>query len=348
MMTKRIFLSSIACSILLAHAAFAQEAADAPPNEPPYTRVEDEFSTAHSQELQPGKPSTDSELNKLMEENSAAAAAVPMPPPEPAAAQEMPRPMVPVTRNEEPDGVLVQEQGKKSHFIHHPQAAKGLQLIDRDGAYYYKPETFSKNTQTSSFKVGSLQPGPNIVSADQQTDYGRMYGGTPIEALYDYEWKPLRQFGPLGVQLGFGFFTAQGAGRFGKIGLNEDVYGETTPHEQYTFYSIPLSAGGIYRFQYFDKQWAAPYISGGVTYNILAEMRDDGKAPSIVGSPAVYGAGGLMLNISRIDRETAFNLDAEYGIHTLWLNLEAREVQSLNKSLDLSGTLISLGITADY
>lgn len=241
----------------------------------------------------------------------------------------------------------------KSHaggktYIRHPMASKGLKLIDRDGSYYYVPKKYTNREQTTSFRFGALTPSPAITAADGSTSYTTMYGSAqPAVVMFEYEWKPWRGFGDIGLQLGGGFFTAQGQGRFvcPDGGCNPD---ETEAREKYTFYAIPLVAGLIYRFQYTDGQWIAPYVSGGLTYYGLLEMRDDNKTPNMVGTPSVYGAGGLMFNLSAMDESLGFSLDSEYGISTMWLSLEARQIQATNKDIDLGGTLLSLGISVDY
>jgi hypothetical protein len=231
-------------------------------------------------------------------------------------------------------------------FIQHPMAKKGLRLIDRDGSYYYETTKTSAKDETSIVRLGAISPAPSVISADGQTTYKTMYGsGNPFVMMYDYEWKPLKRFGSLGLVAGMGFFTAQGSGRFNCVG---DPLCGTEAEEKYTFYASPLSLGAVYRFQYSDRQWISPAVSGGVTYFALAEFRDDGKSPSVVGTPAAYGAGSLMFNLSQIDKDLGFKLDAEYGIHTMWLNFEIRQIQSSNKDLDFSGTMLTAGVTVDY
>lgn len=232
-------------------------------------------------------------------------------------------------------------------YIKHPNASKGLRLIDRDGAYYYTPYKTSKNEQTSSLRFGPIQPHPAIEAEGGITNYGRMYGDdNPFTINYDYEWKPWQGFGQIGLQLGGGFFTSQGQGEF----KNQNVAAQYPegPREKYTFFAIPLNAGIIYRLEFMKRQWLAPYVTaGGSVFNLL-EFRDDDKAPSLAFSPAVYGGGGLLINISALDRDTGFSLDAEYGISTLWLSMDVRQIEATNKKLDISGTLLSFGVSMDY
>lgn len=318
-----IFLVSTFCQV-----TFAQAPLESAPNEPPYTNVDDEFAKQ-----------TDDLLNEPVVTEPApspTSASTPSPAKLPARSAEVPPD--PMKRE-----VLV-EDGNHRQYISHPMAKRGLQLIDRDGSYYYKPEYKTKREQSTSIKVGSMKP-PGIVSSDGQTDYATMYGtANPVTVNFDYDWTPIKAFGSLGVQLGIGFFTAQGSGRYKNPSLNPG----DTPQEKYTFYALPISVGGVYRFQYIDRQWLAPYVAGGGTVAALVEMRDDGKKPNVVASPAAYGAGGLLLNLGAFDRDTSFVLDSEYGIANLWLNFEVRQVQSTNKALDLSGTVFSAGLSFDY
>lgn len=235
---------------------------------------------------------------------------------------------------------VLQKTSDGRQFIKHPLSKKGLQLIDKDGSYYYATEKSSKNDQHMMIRLGAIDPGPDIQAADGTT-YATMYGsGAPFTLYFDYEWKPFKSFGELGVQLGLGLFTAKGNGRFAQSG------GEA--REKYTFYALPISVGGVYRFQYTDKQWISPYVAGGLMYFALAEFRDDDKSPNFVGTPTGYGAGGLLFNLSAIDKDSGFTMDAEYGIHTLWLSLEARQIQASSDDLNFTGTFFSLGFGADY
>ncbi|MBS1969935.1 MAG: hypothetical protein JSU04_06485 [Bdellovibrionales bacterium] len=223
-------------------------------------------------------------------------------------------------------------------LIHHPDAKKGLIRIEQDGTYVYKIKTTPKN-QTGIVRFGMMDP-PKIVSADGYTDFKGMYGSSSIGTLmFDYEWQPFTGFGKLGVQTGFDFAMANGHGHFLKNGAQAQ--------EKYTFVILPLNLGLIYRLEYFKRQWIAPYISGGGSYIAVAEMRDDDKN-NFSGTPAAYGAGGLMFNLTAIDKSMAFNLDSEYGVGNLWIVAEYRYQKAFSEDLDFTGGIMSIGISADF
>jgi hypothetical protein len=239
-------------------------------------------------------------------------------------------------------------------LIHHPMSAKGLQRIDKDGTYYYEPITFKPQNETIDVRIGQIKPPPQITAVDGSSSYESMYGtGNPAQVAVDYEWYPLTGWGKLGLQGGAGFFTSHGNGRFAHASgdpssLCDPATEICDAREVYTFYGIPLSLGVIYRLQVGDRPYFAPYLVGGGSYYLLAEKRDDGKPVKAVGVAAGYGGGGVMFNISAFDRETAFTLESEYGLHNIWISGDYRYVAAANNSLDVSASIISIGLVMDY
>lgn len=229
-------------------------------------------------------------------------------------------------------------------YIHHPQAAKGLLAITKDGAYIYKTSENRDFHQTGTFRFAAMDA-PKIVAADGTT-FEAMYQGSQQHMLmFDYEWQPFTTYGKLGVQAGFGLLYATGKGRF--VSSDPSVNGQEAK-EKYTFLAVPLNLGAIYRLEWLSRQWLAPYVSGGGTYIGIAEFRDDGKTPSAVGTPGAYGAAGMLFNISAMDRETAFVLNTEYGIANLWVSVEYRYLQTFSEDLDFTSNILSAGIAVDY
>ncbi len=229
-------------------------------------------------------------------------------------------------------------------YIHHPQAANGLLAITKEGAYIYKTKESREYNTTGAVRIASMNS-PKIESADGTT-YDTMYkdGQQPI-FMFDYEWQPLTKYGKLGLQAGLGFLYSSGQGRF--ISNDASLSGKEAK-EKYTFLAIPLNFGVVYRLEFLNRQWLAPYVAGGGTYVAVAEFRDDGKSPVMVGTPGAYGAAGMLFNVSAADRETAFVLSSEYGIANLWVSLEYRLLQTVSEDFDFSSNILGAGIVVDY
>lgn len=226
-------------------------------------------------------------------------------------------------------------------YIRHPQAAKGLLRIEKDGTYVYKTSESKTFTSTGSFRVGAMES-PRITATNGITTFKQMYTKGPVPVLgFDFEWKALKFLGPIRAQAGFGLIMANGKGRF----IQDTT---TIPKEEYTFVALPLTLGGLYRLQWKDHQAIAPFITAGGIYYPVVEFRDDGATPSAVGTPGVYGSGGILLNVGSLDTETKFTLNTEYGIKNLWVSLEYRQIQTFSEDLDFSSGLINIGVTVDY
>ena len=253
-------------------------------------------------------------------------------------AEELPK----QTKQLKADGpaVMQQQANGRIKYIQHPEAKKGLLKIDKNGVYHYKPKTFAVKQSSANIRLGIIDT-PIIVADSGVTDFDDMYGSEPMNFfMYDYEWQPMTKFGKLGINLGAGLFSAVGKGRF----LNDGEIAQ----EKYTIYAIPLNLGLVYRLEFMQRQWVAPYLTGGVNYMVLIETRDDNKVFSGIGTPLFYGGAGAMINLSAIDRDLGFALDAEYGIATMWLTGEVKQIVPSNLEYDFTGSMISLGIAVDY
>lgn len=224
--------------------------------------------------------------------------------------------------------------------VPHPDAAKGLLRINKDGSYQYKT-TLRPKSQAMSVRVMMMTP-PTISGPNGAT-FKSIYGSGSLYSLaVDYEWDPFKSFGALGVQLGTGIATAHGNG------VLTGYAGNSTAQETYNIFIVPLSAYAIYRFEYVRRQWVVPFVNGGVTYYGMAEKRDDDKPVKFAGAPAIGGGGGVHLSISRLDQAKAFVLDREYGVADMWLTLEGRVVQGLYSDTDFSSEMVSVGVTVDF
>ncbi|MEQ1724041.1 MAG: hypothetical protein ABL930_12765, partial [Pseudobdellovibrio sp.] len=118
--------------------------------------------------------------------------------------------------------------------------------------------------------------------------------------------------------------------------------------ETFTFVTLPLTLGAVYRFEYKDKQLFAPYVSGGGTYVVLAEKREDKAAPHVAGGFGFYGAGGLLINLGAFDRNTSYQLDSEYGIGNMWVSVEFKVVEVNSESFSFSNKYLNAGLSFDF
>ncbi|UXR64959.1 porin family protein [Bdellovibrio bacteriovorus] len=355
----------VVLAVLAFHSAWAQE--ESAPQEPPFVQEESEFEVpppsddlfsneadAIESEIQSAAPEGKKETVNLNEQNPGDAKveedllfeeeAAPVVEENTPVVEEPAYEVAPARQTPKVDVVRRSKSGGVE-YIQHPQAAKGLMTITKDGAYVYRVKPPSASKESGTFRVGMIDP-PKIQSADGVTDYSSMYGGSSQPVfMFDYEWKPFNGFGSLGVQIGVGVMYSTGQGRFI---VPDPQFPDQQAKEEYTFLAIPLSLGGIYRLEWGNRQWVAPYVAAGGTYIGIAEIRDDGKSPSLVGTPGVYGAGGLLFNISAMNRDTAFTLSSEYGIKNLWVSLEYRQLQTFTEDVDFSSGIVGAGVTVDY
>jgi hypothetical protein len=240
----------------------------------------------------------------------------------------------------------------KTKVMQHPDAAQGLVKITKDGTYIYdEKREFKKESSRISFGQ-ALQP---VISIDiEKTDVdGNGTGAfqtfhfedfykdaSSLIVSYDYEWFPWINKGKLGLQVGGSLMYAQGYGR--QLATLEPS------REKYTFFTVPLTAGAVYRLEWKDKQLLAPYVAGGGTYTVLLEKREDKAQPQYTGAPGFYAVGGALLNLSVIDSDSGFSLDSEYGISNLWISLEYKIIEVNSDSFDFSNQYVNAGLSFDF
>ena len=243
----------------------------------------------------------------------------------------------------------VQPQLKK---IKHSGSSDGLTRIDKEGVYIYETENPLKN-QASHIRFGAAETpemtvdicqriGDNDCAAVSQVRFEDIYAGaSKFSVGYDYEYFFSMQSGKLGAQIGASLQIASGHGR---LASNPSVEG----YEKFTFVTLPIYLGAVYRFQYKTYQLISPYVAGGGTYMILAEKRDDRAKVNAIGSFGFYGSGGVLLNITALDRDMASDMYNEYGVGSLWFNLELKTVQISSEAFNYSANYIQGGMSFDF
>lgn len=237
--------------------------------------------------------------------------------------------------------------------IRHPLAQEGLVRIKKDGTYIYDIERPLRK-ESSRITFGQADH-PEITLLIQQADASGTPTGVEREFTfsdlynensgfilgYDYEWFYFVDKGKLGVQAGFSAMFANGHGRLKALPNDPST-------ESFTFVTLPITLGGVYRLEWKDKQLVAPYVAGGGTYVVLLEKREDKSTPSAIGGLGFYATGGLLFNIGALDRDAGFQLESEYGISNMWLSLEFRVIEVSSSAFGFSNKYLNAGLSFDF
>jgi len=238
----------------------------------------------------------------------------------------------------------------KTHKEERPGATvDGLIRIDKDGNYIYKVPPQNAN-QSSHLKIGVVSS-PDI-SVDicqynnetncQSVGYEDIYeeaSGITFEYIYEYYF--VKTKGKLGAQVGFAAQYAEGNGRLVSDPTKQSV-------ESFSFFTVPLYGGLVYRFEYKDRQVIVPYISGGGTYLVLAEKREDQSQVNAIGAPGFYASGGGLLNLSALDRDMGAEFETEYDIKNLWISAEYKFVSVNSEAFSLENGFFQAGMAFDF
>lgn len=233
--------------------------------------------------------------------------------------------------------------------VNHPGAGQdGLTRIDSEGNYIYEVEQELRN-QSTSLRVGYVSNPQMSVAITQHgtsnvtvVNFDEMYDGAEKLSLgFDYEYFFTSSVGRIGLQGGLAFQYAEGSGRLASNPSQLSI-------EKYTFVTMPIFLGLTYRFEYRDRQFFVPYVSGGGVYTLLAEKRDDNSEVKAIGSFGFYAAGGALLNMSVFSRDMAAEFRTEYDISNIWINLEFRTVQVQADSFTYDNSFIQGGVTFDF
>lgn len=230
--------------------------------------------------------------------------------------------------------------------------ADGLVKIDKDGVYIYKPEP--QNVKHASHVRLGMVSNPDVESEVcdendqncQTVTFDDIYSGASgmgFEYVYEnfFFTDSGTNFGKLGLQAGLSLSYAEGHGRLVTNLTTESV-------ESFSFLTVPLFAGGIYRFEYRDRQVLVPYFGGGGVYAILAEKREDKSNVKGIGAPGFYGFGGALLNISAIDRDMGAEFETEYDIKNLWLSAEFKFISVSSEAFSLENGYVQGGLGFDF
>jgi hypothetical protein len=218
--------------------------------------------------------------------------------------------------------------------------------IKANGDYFYGYEK-STHDSAASLKLGYFAP-PRIQNPVSQFSFSDLYTGNPIPTFFfDYEFQFNGRFGALGLRAGTGLFYSTGTGRFvHRTDPERDP--SARPDISFNFVMLPNTLTALYHFQYWEKQLFTPYVGGGAGYFVFGEIRDDGGSPKLGAAPVGVVLGGLNILADGIDPIASRELESEYGISHVSINLEFSQIIGLNPSYDFSSSVISAGVNMEF
>ncbi len=229
-------------------------------------------------------------------------------------------------------------------YIYHPNQEKGLYKINRENEYHY---TYKKSPLNGfiHIKGGSLDL-RNFPSKNSQTKFNDLYNSNSITTVYfEYEWQPFKKHRSLSLNTGLGISYAQGQGRF--IGV-ENININLKAQEEYTFILFPMSVGLIYKFKFISDQLFLPFAAGAFDYNLATEFRSGLKAFKYAGILGAHWGGGVLLNLGWFEKDSALELDKEFGVNNIYISLEGRQVISFYDDTDINGFIFLAGLSFEY
>ncbi len=238
--------------------------------------------------------------------------------------------------------------------ISHPQQQDGLVRITQDGSYIY--DTYRPlKSESSSFSIGqanhpvisiqieSVDPLTGLPDGGvQNLEFEDFYHeNSGLTLGYNYQKFPWINQGKLGYEIGLSAMIVTGNGRLVATPAVESK-------ESFTFVTMPITLGAVYRLEWKDRQMFAPYASGGATYVALIEKREDKAAPNFAGGFGYYGTAGVLFNLSSFDADSGFQLESEYGISNMWLSAEFKVIEVNAESFEFSNAYVNAGLFFDF
>lgn len=205
-------------------------------------------------------------------------------------------------------------------------------------ATYYKMDHLPPISGAAYFRMGSVSS--FNLQGDTGRNYKEIYGDRPgLGVLFDYEWQLGHLAGKWTFKASSGLVIGNGTGQFENSSTNSSL----VPKETFLFGVMPNTAILNYKLRFSDTQWFIPYVEGGAGYFTFIEYRNDGKKTAFGGAPVASAAGGILISLSILDRNSAGTLYDDYGVTHMWLDLQARRNFGLSKQKDFSSNVFSAG-----
>lgn len=250
--------------------------------------------------------------------------------PESQASQELPWPAS--------DGFsrAIEEVQAGKDYVEHPLSSHGLIKMNADGSHDY---AVNLGERKSSYTFG-IQ---TLNYFDINNNFSNIYGDNRKLnlLLFGIDWVPFKEkFANLSFRVNLGMGNVSGTGYL--------VNSQIPSQEAFNLYLLPLGLQVVYRFDYFAKQWFAPYVMSGSGYMGILEARDDAKSFKTAGSLFIESGGGLQFSLMRMDPKSMFALKRDFDVTDFWLVAELKYIQSLKEGYDFTGMTSNFSFLLDF
>ena len=233
---------------------------------------------------------------------------------------------------------LARAQVRKLERVEHPFAEQGLLRITKDKTYLYDTPT-TPNTHMVAVRAWMYSPSYLYSENGNFEEIYRDSKKWPTLTV-DYEWAFLKKFMWWSLKIGTGAYITSDKALFSSD--------QQRSLDDTLFVLFPHSASLVWRGRFYDKQIIVPYAEGGFDlFTFVEKVGSDSLFDSKyfwgLNYMAHYAVGG-QLNLARLSRQAAINLDREYGINNLFLSIEYRQYIHMNTKFDFSHKGISGGL----
>ncbi len=259
------------------------------------------------------------------------------------------------------DGLRKEDQNSSKEYLEFertrlgPSQSQGgaIQAV-LDGNSKLKSRREGKITGAAGFRVGASVNESVMASPDfQRRTYQEIYGSSSIPAFeFFYEFQPFRSeiLGNVGIFTSVGAKVARGFGKFKSSltkpsAIGSGSFGETS-RTQFSFVSVPITAGLSYRFHLL--KYLRPYGVMGFGGVPWAEMRSDSQSGNRGFSRVMNINLGVAILLDWMDEGAAFDLYDSFDIKHSYLSIDYIKRTSLggNVRFDTQGVLV--GMTFEY
>lgn len=221
-------------------------------------------------------------------------------------------------------------------YIEHPLSEHGLIKMNADGSHEYAL-AISERQSTYTFGFQTLS------YFDINNNFSKIYGEDQRlnMVLFGIDWVPFKErFANLSLRLNLGMGSFSGTGFLASSQLPSQ--------EAFTLYAVPIGMQLVYRFDYFSRQWFAPYVLSGSGYMGIIEARDDAKSFKTAGSLFVESGAGLQFSLMRMSPKSMFALKRDFNVTDFWIAAEVKYLKSIKTGFDFSGLTSNFSFLLDF